>query len=111
MRQVRRQRKRQQRSEASGSLQIKETDGKEPAKDHKCQVQPMKGPGCPLHLPFPPQGHLKKADESEKWKWLGSLVPLLSAFGFSNTCPAFPSAPSPYIMPPPPPFTKISPAL
>lgn len=105
MRQVRRQRKRRQRrSEASDSFQVKETDGKEPAKDRKCQVQPMKGPDCPLHLPFPPQGHLEKADKSEKWKWLGSLVPLLSAFGFSNTCPAFPSVPFSlhYCAPPPP---------
>lgn len=42
-----------------------------------------------------PQGHLEKADKSEKWKWLGSLLPLLSAFGFSDTCPASTSAPLP----------------
>jgi hypothetical protein len=87
VRQVRGEKNKEADENIRGPLTSPETDWKEPDKDHKCQVQP-RGPGCPLYSHFPPQGHLEKADRSEKWKWLCSLLPLLSAFGFSNTCPA-----------------------
>lgn len=66
MRQVRREKNKETEESIRGPLTSPETDGKESARDHKCQDQP-RGPGCPLysHSRPPREGGQEQEREME----------------------------------------------